>query len=177
MPAGIDDRTSLLETAAQQTQDVQRLACVAACERVYPLVNRLGSDKSRFVCRYATEELWMSLLFPEWRERTFLELVRTLPETSAWNTKEAAYYAMSGISVVEHTRVFFEEGSRESLEYVLGTAFDLAVEYEAGLGDAEVENQRRVYEGAGVLAVRAESMRAAMGYRRGIDRFCVLMGW
>jgi len=181
-----DSRAGLIEQAASQPEKVQQLACIAACERAYPLVNRLGRYKSRLVTRYAIEELWDHVLF-ESCESNFLSMLDWLPEVSAWDTNDPAYYAMSGISVVAHTRKFLESSEQENLAYAVGTLFDLATEYDITLGsvasskteirDMEIACQRKIYTLVSARSVKKESLRAALTYEEPINLFCSLRGW
>jgi hypothetical protein len=190
-----ESRADLIQRAASQPETVQQLACVAGCERAYPLVNRLGSVKSRLVSRYAIEELWDRVLWA-FREDKFLGMIDRLPEVSAWDPREPAYYAMSSISIVAHTRKFFETSRLENLAYVVGTLFDLAAEYDKTLGsvgsskmgirEAEIACQHRVYaltsqrSGLELQAkrlVRTESLLAALTYEEPVGLFCSLHGW
>ncbi len=188
-------RADLIQLAAIQPKSLQRLACVAACERAYPLVNRLGSYKSRLVSRYAIDELWDHVLF-EYRETGFLSMIDGLPEVSAWDPNTPAYYAMSGISVVAHTHKFLESSREENLEYVAGTLFDLATEYDTtpgarasslvGMREKEIASQRGVYRLASAWSnldskasrlLKNEILREAMTYLEPINLFCSLHGW
>jgi len=173
------ERDDLLRLAAGQSAKVQLIACICACERAFPLVNRLGSPKSRLVIRFAIEELWTGE-----SGSPFLEMVRTLPEVAAWDTNDPAYYAMSGISIVAHTHQFLESRSEENLAYAIGTLFDLATEW--GDREREITCQQLIYQRAKGQAdpdfvtrqwLRMESQRAAFDYSQSVDHFCRIRGW
>ena len=191
----MDDRSVLLEFAVSQSKGVQEIACFAACERAYPLIDRLGSYKSRLVSRYAVEELWGRVFFG-WSHGNFSQLVERLPEVSAWNCGRADYYAMSGISVIAHAFRFIDSSSRENLVYVIGALLDLAVEYDAAFAPAappnssvsemEIASQRRVctvasgwpnLDSQAKELIRVESFSAGLAYQRPIDLFCSQRGW
>jgi hypothetical protein len=187
-----DQRSELVRLASQQPKGVQDIACVAACERAYPLVDRLACPKSRLVSRYALEELWGRVLLG-WPKGSFGEMVERLPEVSAWNVRKPAYYAMSGISLLAHTFRFLESSGDENLTYVITTLLDLVTEYDETVAlvsgrissrEKEIVCQQRLYglthgwphlDNQVKRLLRTESFDAALVFREPVDLFCSLL--
>jgi hypothetical protein len=175
--------------------------CAAGAERIFPIVDELGTDTSKRLCREALDHFWNSwILNPIDAESAakWSTSVRALPEATEQDSNKPGYYVSLAVSVVwdalqslssTETRKIL----KSSISGMLGVSADLdylvrKYTNQAGrLREQEVANQERIFELIGnqppipdpslVLAVKELSLAASDFYRDSIQKIARAKNW
>jgi len=176
------------------------MACLTAAERVFPLIDRLASARTKEYCRATLDEVWASSAGPPPRADAIASQIHGidgLPESSEDDSHKAAYYAMRAIGLVWHAvRSQAPEAAHQEWRGALSGALSLAADLEVvaqrvatkkpGLRESEIAFQgqilRLIEQEPGLSTHLVTSLRVlgegmATEFQSAVDDLCRLKGW
>lgn len=176
------------------------IACIAASERVWPVIDRLALKRTATSCRQILDELWASaatMSFDPKHQSSLVAFIKSFPESAEDDSHKPSFYAMRAIGILWHAvkstdiRMAHQE-LRGVVAELLGFTADLdflmrrAQMPDHSLKEAEIAYENNLYhllkqsnrEPLDVADTSREiAVEDSIKYRRTIDQIARTKGW